>query len=43
MNEGNISDITDIKIEKLNENAFMKRNHNNFLIGGNCNERNSIM
>lgn len=41
MNEGNISDITDIKIE--NENASMKRNHNNFLTGGNCNERNSIM
>ncbi|MEA5094191.1 MAG: hypothetical protein VB128_04460 [Sedimentibacter saalensis] len=40
MNEGNISDID---IKKLNENASMKRNHNNFLTGGNSNERNSIM
>lgn len=43
MNEGDISDITDINIEKPNEIAFMKSNHNHFLTGGNCNERNSIM
>ncbi|WP_264166600.1 hypothetical protein [Clostridium tagluense] len=43
MNKGDISDITDIKIEKPNENAFMKSNHNHFLTGGNYNERNSIM
>lgn len=43
MNEGYISDITDIKIEKHNENAFIKSNHNHFLTGGNYNERNSIM
>lgn len=43
MNEGDISDIADFKIEKHNENAFMKNNHNHFLTGGNCNERNSIM
>ena len=38
-----ITDITDIKIEKPNYNAFMKSNHNHFLKGGNCNERNTIM
>lgn len=43
MNEGDISDITDIKIEKPIENAYMKSNHNHFLTGGNCIERNSIM
>lgn len=43
MSEGDISDITNIKTKKPNKNAFMKSNHNHFLIGGNCNERNSIM
>lgn len=43
MNEGDISDITDIKIEKPNKSAFMKSTHNHFLIGGNYNERNSVM
>ncbi|WP_019227988.1 hypothetical protein [Sedimentibacter sp. B4] len=42
MNEGDISDITEIKIENHN-NVFMKSNHNHFLTGGNCNERDSIM
>jgi len=43
MNEGGIRDITDIKITKPNENAFMKSIHNHFLTGGNYNERNIIM
>ncbi len=39
MNEGDIRDITDIKIKK----PFMKSNYNHFLTGGNYNERNIIM
>lgn len=43
MNESDISDITDNHIGRSKENTFMKCNHNHFLTGGNCNERNSLM